>query len=111
MKIIPFYWGKHLDENDENALFDVKIGLHPIVYELVGIYLSGKSSTIIDKKNISLYRDNWFSVIENANGAKLDCLRKNIIAIFHNEGLNITVNTNLTTTHFPYVILDPCMGK
>ena len=40
------------------------------------------------------------SVIENANGRKLDRLRKDIIAIFHNEGLKITINTTLTTTDF-----------
>ena len=67
----------------ENPLSDVTMGLHDgvEVCELVGIYLFGKLSNIID--------DNGLSVIENANGAKLDRLRKDVIAIFHNEGLKI----------------------
>ena len=55
---------------------------------------------MIDKKNIGLYRDGRLSIIENANGPKLDGLRKDVIAIFHNVGLKITIDTNLTTTDF-----------
>ena len=40
------------------------------------------------------------SVIENANGPKLHRLRKDVIAISHNERLNISINTHLTTTDF-----------
>ena len=84
----------------ENPLSDVTMGLHDgvEVCELVGIYLFGKLSNIID--------DNGLSVIENANGAKLDRLRKDVIAIFHNEGLKITIDTNLTTADFLDVTLD-----
>ena len=53
---------------------------------------------------MGLYRDDWLSVIENANGPKLDRLRKNVVAIFHNEELKITIDTNLTTTDFLDVI-------
>ena len=89
----------------ENPLSDVTMGLHDgvEVCELVGIYLFGKLSNIID--------DNGLSVIENANGAKLDRLRKDVIAIFHNEGLKITIDTNLTTADFLDVTLDLFTGK
>ena len=50
-------------------------------------------------------------VLKNANGSKLDCLRKDVIAIFHNEGLKITIDTNLTTTDFLDVTLDLFTGK
>ena len=46
------------------------------------------------------------SVIENANGRKLDRVRKDVIAIFHNEGLKITIDKNLATTDFLDVTLD-----
>ena len=38
-------------------------------------------------------------------------MRKDIIAIFHNEGLKITSDTNFTTTDFLDVTLDLCTGK
>ena len=97
----------------ENALFDGTKGLYngADVHELVGIYLLGKLSNIIDKKKTGLYRDDWLSVIGNANGLKLDRLRKDVIAILHNEGLNITIDSNLTTTDFLDVTLDLFLGK
>ena len=62
-------------------------------------------SNIIYKENIGLYRDDGLSAIENANELKLDRLRKDVIAISHNEGLKITIDTNLTTTDFLDVTL------
>ena len=52
-----------------------------------------------------------YNVIENANGSKLDRLRKNVIAIFHNEGLKITIDTNLAITDFLDVTLELFTGK
>ena len=73
---------------------------HVLVCELVGIYLLGKLSNIIDTKKLCFDRDEGLSVIENANGPKLGHLRKGVIALFHNEGLKITIDTNLTPTDF-----------
>ena len=97
----------------EKGLFDVTVGSHYSVevFELFGIYLIGKLSNIIDKKNIGLCRDDGFSVIEKANGPKLDDLRKDAIAIFHYEELKITIDKNLTTTNFLDVTLDLFTGK
>ena len=96
-----------MDEKGENALFDVTKGSHDgaEVCEPVGIYLLGQLSNIIYKENIGLYRDDGLSAIENANELKLDRLRKDVIAISHNEGLKITIDTNLTTTDFLDVTL------
>ena len=98
---------KQLNGKGENALFGVTKGSHDgaEVCELVGIYLLGQLSNIIDKENIGLYRDDGLSVIENANELKLDRWRKDAIPIFHNEGLKITIDTNLTTTDFLDVTL------
>ena len=78
----------------EKGIFDVPMGSHygVEVCELVGIYLTGKLSSIIDKKNVGLCKDDGFSVIENTNGPKLDDLRKDAIAIFHNVELEITID-------------------
>ena len=43
---------------------------------------------------MGLYRDDHLHLIANENGPKRDRLRKNIIAIFHNEKLKITIDTN-----------------
>ena len=104
-KSLFFTEGNIWMKKGENPLSDVTMGLHDgaEVCELVGIYLFGKLSNIID--------DNGLSVIENANGAKLDRLRKDVIAIFHNEGLKITIDTNLTTADFLDVTLDLFTGK
>ena len=112
-KSLLFTEGNIWMKKGENALFDVTMGSHDgaEISELVGIYLLGKLSNIIDRNNIGLYRDDGLCVTENANGPKLDRLRKDIIAIFHNEGLKITIDTNLTTTDFLDVTLDLCTGK
>ena len=68
--------------------------------ELVGLYLLSKISLLIDLDNFGLYRDNGLALIDNANGPKLDRLRKNITATFKNEGLSITIETNLVKTDF-----------
>ena len=68
-------------------------------------------SNIIDKEKIGLYRVDGFSVIENANGPKLDRLRKDVIAIFHNERLKMFIDTNLTSTDVLDVTLDLFTGK
>ena len=75
------------------------------------ILLIGKLSDIIDRKDNGLYRDDGLASIQDANGPKLDRLRKNIIAIFQNEGLKITIDTNLTTTDFLDATLDLSTGK
>ena len=68
--------------------------------ELVGLYLLSKISLLIDLDNFGLYRDNGLALIDNANGPKLDRLRKNITATFKNEGLSITIETNLVKKDF-----------
>ena len=75
------------------------------------LLLQSQLSNILDRNNIGLYADDGLCVIENANGPKLDRLCKDINAIFHNEGLKITIDTNLTTTDFLDVTLDLCTGK
>ena len=51
------------------------------------------------------------SGIESGNRSKLDRLRKDLIAIFYNEGLKITIDINLTNTDLLDVTLDLFTGK
>ena len=65
------------------------------ISELIGLYLLNRLSTVIDKSSTGLYRNDGLAAINNANPPKLDRIRKNIIALFNEEGLSITIETNL----------------
>ena len=84
------------------TMFDVTMGSFDgaEICELVGLYLLDKLSIILEKESIGLYRDDGLAVINNANGPKLDKLRKDIISLFKGEGLSITIDINLIETEF-----------
>ena len=81
------------------------------VCELVGNYLLGKVAPLISAKNIGLCGDNGLAVIHQANGPKMDRIRKDIIALFKSEGLSITIDTNLIETDFLDVLFSLEMEK
>ena len=70
------------------------------ICELVGLYLLDKLLSLIGSKNIGLYRDDGLGAINNSSGPVLVKMRKNIIALFKNEDLSITIETNLFETDF-----------
>ena len=70
------------------------------ICELVGLYLLNQLSTVIDKSSVGLYRDDGLAAINNENGPKLDRVSKDIIALFKEKGLSITIKTNLIETDF-----------
>ena len=51
-------------------------------------------------KSVGLYRDDGIAAINNANGPKLDRIRKDIITLFVGDGLSINIETNLIETDF-----------
>ena len=81
----------------DDTLLDVTIGSFDgaEICELVGLYLLDKLSSLIGRKNVGLYRDDGLAAINSSSGPVLDKMRKNIIALFKNEGLSITIETNL----------------
>ena len=76
-------------------MFDVTMGSYDgaEIFELVGLYLLNPLSTVINKSSVDLYRYDGRAEINNANGAKLDRIRKDIIAVFQEEGLLISKQT------------------
>ena len=70
------------------------------ICELVGLYLLDKLSSLIGRENVELYKDDALAAINRSSGHVLDKLRKNIIALFKNEGLSISTETNLFETDF-----------
>ena len=81
------------------------------VCALVGLCLLSQLSVLIGSDNDNLYRDGELALIHYANGPKLDRLRTNIIATFKNEGLIITIETNLVQTDFLDVAFNLPTGK
>ena len=63
------------------------------IFKLVGLYLLNPLSTVIDKSSVDLHKYDGLAAINNANGAKLDRIRKDIIALFQEEGLSILKQT------------------
>ena len=68
------------------------------IYQLVGLYLLDKLSSLIGRENVGLYRDDGLAAINSSSGPVLDKTRKNIIALFKNEGLSIIIETNVFET-------------
>ena len=92
----------------EGDLFDVTMGSldGAEVCELVGLYLLDKLSPITGKLNTGLYRDDGLCAINTCSPRRLDKLRKDITAMFKEEGLSITIEINLLATDFLDVTLD-----
>ena len=57
------------------------------ICELVGLYLLDKLSNLIGRENVGLYRDDRLAAINSSSGPVLDKIRKNISALFKNDGL------------------------
>ena len=81
------------------------------ICEIVGLYLLSRLSNLLGKENVGLYRDDGLAAINSCSGPVLDRTRKNIIALFKKEGLNITIETNLAETDFLDVTLNLVTGK
>ena len=94
-------------------MFDVTMGSFDgaEICELVGLYLLDKLSTLLKKECVGLYRDDGLAVVKNANGPLLDRPRKDIVTVFKNEGLSITIDTNLIKTDFLDVTFDLANNK
>ena len=81
----------------DDTLFDVTMGSFDgaEICELVGLYLLDKLSSLIGRKDVGLYRDDGLAAINSSSGPVLDKMRKNIIALFNNDRLLMTIETNL----------------
>ena len=68
-------WVKKSDKN-----FDITMGSldGAETSELVGLYFLSKIKDITPQENLGLYRVDGLGVIENANGQRLDRIRKKI---------------------------------
>ena len=87
-------------EGNEN--FNVPMGCYDgdEVCEIVGSYLLNLLCEIMDKEQVGLYRDDGLAVVKHLSGPQIEQKRKNIIKIFKDNGLNITIQANLKVVKF-----------
>ena len=70
------------------------------VCELVGAFILTKLSSIINKNDIGLYRDDGLGVLRNMPGTQQERLKKQIIKVFKNVNLSITIEINLNVVNY-----------
>ena len=80
-----------------NEKFNVPMGRFDgaEISELMGIYNLHLLKSTIRKENVGLYHDDGLGVLQNLSGPETERLRKQIIKIFKDCGLNITIKMNL----------------
>ena len=68
-------------------------------------------STVSDKNGVDLYGNSGLAAINNVNGPKCDTIRKDVITLFKEEQLPISVKTNIIKTDFLDVTFDLATKK
>ena len=61
--------------------------------------------------NVGLHRDHGLTIVRKANGQNLYSLRKDIINLFKDEGLSITIDANVIERQFLDVSFNLNTGK
>ena len=99
------YWSKKSGD-----LFDVGMGSNDgaETSEVVGLYILNLISTNLDvgKKYYGLYRDDGIMIINNANGPKIERIRKKLHNVFNQIGLKITTQISDITANFLDITLN-----
>ena len=67
--------------------------------EIIGLYLLSLLSDVIDKESMGLFRDDGLAMIEGS-GPEVERLRKKVMKIFKDQGLQVTIEANLKITEF-----------
>ena len=91
-----------------NEHFDVTEGSYDgaEICELVGLFILSKLKLLFNNGSVGLYRDDGLGIVNNYSGPQIDRLRKEIIKVFKDEHMQITININLTVVDFLDVKLD-----
>ena len=97
----------------ENPQFDVTMGSFDgaEVCELVGQFLLHQVKQKLKNVDIGLYRDDGLGVTGKMSGPDQERMNKEIIQIFKNYGLRITIQAGLDQVNFLDVTLDIRSGK
>ena len=76
------------------------------ICELVGLLILNDLSKLVQKSDAGLYRDDGLIVVRNMRARSTEKLRKNIIEMFKNFGLQIEIATNLPIVDFLDITLN-----
>ena len=68
--------------------------------ELIGLYILDILGNKFGKEIFGLYRDDGLACLKNLNGHQSDKLRKDIMKVFKEMGLALTIQSNLTMVNF-----------
>ena len=101
-----FYRGEAWEKTN-NPDFDVTMGSYDgaEICELVGLFLLNQMKGKFRRLEFGLYRDDGLGCTSNMTGTQLERMRKNIRQLFRSNGLNITIDVNLTQVDFLDVTL------
>ena len=55
---------------------------------------------MLAKENIGLDRDDGLGIFKNMSGPEVDRKKKEVVKLFKNNGLSITIKTNIKTADF-----------
>ena len=96
------------NNNTNNGLFDITMGSYvgAEAAELAGLYLLHKiKCKCFGIKEVGLYRDDGLAIVDGP-GLRTDRVRKELIRLFKEEDLQITVENNTKRTDYLDVVLD-----
>ena len=95
-------------KKSSNDCFDVTMGRYDgaEICELIGLLILNKLSTLTNKAEIGLYRDDGLIIVRNMRGRPIDKLRKDIVKIFKEIELQIEIVTGLHSVDFLDVTLN-----
>ena len=100
----------HVGVKKTGELFDVGMGSNgeAEVSEVVGLYILDliSKNIEIDRDLFGLYRDDGIMIVDNANGPKIDRIRKKLHQIFKSIGLKIATLINTDTANYLDITLD-----
>ena len=88
--------------------FDALMGCYDSaeVCELVGTYILNKLKNVTNKGNIGFYCDDGFGIFQNIPKTEIERKKKQIVKVFKDCGLSITIKCNLKSEDFLDVTFD-----
>ena len=73
---------------------------------MVGTYILNKLKNITNKENIGLYRDDGLGKFQNMPKTEIERKKKQIVKVFKDCGLSITIKCNLKSEDFLDITFD-----
>ena len=91
-----------------NDIFDVGMGFYDgaEICELVGLYLLNQIKEKIGSAELGLYRDDGLGLFPDISASGAERIKKDLVEVFKQNDLRITVDANLKVVNFLDVTLN-----